>query len=508
MTLNYNELTQQKPIVWIKLNDEVNCTITGLRPNDKEYLWRQFGYKAKDYYFNPKFNLGSWDGYIRFFTKHGKTYVHLLDQIIPIISKNGYKIKVQDNRKSAVVFPDPINEDFFSGVIDKFGKPWKMRDYQIEAVNTLLDEGNGIMIAGTGGGKTAMTAALALSYERKANLKSIIIVPDKNLTAQTYKEYANFGLDVGEYSGERKDPDHMHVVSTWQSLKNMPSLLKQFQVLVVDETHGAKANELKKLLVEHGKTIVHRFGVTGTLPDHKSDATTVIVGIGPVRYEVPASRLIDDGYLAKLQINIMQMKVELHEEYDEYLKENEDEPDILTYPQFLTAFFPDWPSERGFLQTETRRTNWIVDYIEALSSKEKGNVLCLVNGINYGKKLSKLIPGSVFIHGKDNMAVRSEAYERFNTEDNFVLIATSQIASTGLDIPRIFNLVFIDQGKSFIKTIQGIGRGLRLAHDKESVHVTDICATTKYSKSHLAKRVKYYKSAKYPHRKHSIEYCR
>jgi superfamily II DNA or RNA helicase len=77
-----------------------------------------------------------------------------------------------------------------------------------------------------------------------------------------------------------------------------------------------------------------------------------------------------------------------------------------------------------------------------------------------------------------------------------------------LNINRIFNLVFVDVGKSFIRVIQGIGRGLRKAADKDSVVVTDICGDLKYSKKHLKHRTNYYEEAQYPFKKHKIDYVK
>jgi len=87
-----------------------------------------------------------------------------------------------------------------------------------------------------------------------------------------------------------------------------------------------------------------------------------------------------------------------------------------------------------------------------------------------------------------------------------VVIATVNIASTGLNIKRIFNLMFIDVGKSFIRVIQSIGRGLRKAPDKDYVDVTDICTDLKYGKRHVRERIKFYTEAKYPHKKRKINY--
>ena len=146
------------------------------------------------------------------------------------------------------------------------------------------------------------------------------------------------------------------------------------------------------------------------------------------------------------------------------------------------------------------------DVHEAKRDMGKGNVFCLVDGINFGKKLAKLIPDAVFVYGKDKKTARKQIYDLFRDNDNLVIIATVNIASTGLDIARIFNLMFIDVGKSFIRVIQTIGRGLRKAPDKDHVDVTDICTDLKYGKKHVRERIKYYNEALYPHKKRKIDY--
>ena len=79
------------------------------------------------------------------------------------------------------------------------------------------------------------------------------------------------------------------------------------------------------------------------------------------------------------------------------------------------------------------------------------------------------------------------------------MVATFGVASTGITIPRIFNVVIIEPGKSFVRTIQSIGRGLRKAKDKDSVMIYDICGTNKYSSKHVLERLRYYKEARYPY---------
>lgn len=354
---------------------------------------------------------------------------------------------------------------------------------------------------------TSMTAALALSYELSNNLRSIIIVPNKNLTQQTFEEYEFFGLDVGEYSGTVKDINHNHIVSTWQALQHNPTIVRDFDVIIVDECHGARGNVISELLNKHGVGIPFRFGVTGTLPKEPAELMAVRIALGDVLCEIPAHKLIAEGFLAKLHIDVMQLSMNLKDVYEDYLGDHTRArvPEkALTYTQFKNSYFPDWPAEKHFFQTETERLEWMADYITLKSAH--GNVFCLTVGVAFGKRLAKLIPNAIYLYGKDPADERKAVYDLFKTNDNMIVIANAKIASTGLNIKRIFNMVLIDIGKSFITTIQGIGRGLRKASDKDSVHITDICSDAYHSKRHMQDRLRYYKEAKYPFTKRVIEY--
>lgn len=636
--------------VTLRILDQVNCVFTGISPDHTSYFFEEYAAFVPNHFFNPKFKLGSWDGKIRYFHKTGKTYVNLLDDILPRIFRLGYSVTMIDERENYhLVTPPLIDKNFFSNIIEEdTNKPWVMRPYQVDMVNKLISNGGGVGLAGTGSGKTSMSAALAKSFELAGSHRSLIIVPDKSITDQTYDEYSFFGIDVGEYSGDRKDINHQHVVSTWQSLQNNPNIVQDFKVIIVDEClapdtlitmvngsdkricdivpgdhilsydistgqfhpdvvvkchinlkssslsptyevkfvggnilqitgnhgvltkdgyikvenlngnhsivqlstrsaklltrisiatpdttynlhvntnhnyiangivvsncHGLRGSVLSKLLNEYAKKVPFRFGVTGTLPKAETDAMAVRIAVGNVQYNIPAHILQEAGYLAKLHIDVLQLSDNLTNEFAEWVTDFQEEWQLenpgktMTYRKFKNSYFPDYASEKQYLQTKEERLQWIADYIIDKRSEKLGNVFCLVNGISVGKKMAKLVEGSVFLHGADKTAVRKKAYDLFKTNDNIVVFATVNIASTGLNIKRIFNLIYIDMGKSFIRTIQTIGRGLRKAPDKDSVHVTDICSDLKYSKKHQTERTKYYNEAKYKFKKHIIQY--
>jgi superfamily II DNA or RNA helicase len=140
--------------------------------------------------------------------------------------------------------------------------------------------------------------------------------------------------------------------------------------------------------------------------------------------------------------------------------------------------------------------DWISDRIKNVS--QTGNTLVLVNRIDTGNKILKRIPDASFIKGDVKLDDRKEQYDEIKTSDNKIIIATYGVASVGINIPRIFNLVLLEPGKSFVRVIQSIGRGIRKAEDKDFVQIWDITSTCKYAKRHLTERKKFYKDAKYP----------
>lgn len=489
----------------IKVLDEASAVVIGLHPDHVEWFYEHYGIKAPNFFFNPKYKLGQWDGKIRYFHRTGKTYVYLLDEIIPKLESLEYNLKLIDQRRDASVDVDFIDKDYFSHITNpKSNEPTELRYYQVNAVNKLIEYGFGVVIAGTGAGKTIMNAALVESYA-KEGLRSITIVPAENLILQTIKEFTWLQLDVGEYSGDRKDINHTHVVSTWQALKNNPAILNNFKVVVVDECHGLKGQVLTQLLINHGGHIPYRFGLTGSMPKEVVDSMAVKVAVGDIRYEIPAHQLIEEKFLATMHIDIYQLEEDFRDEYDEHCKEliGEKPP---TYLQYKEGYFPEFSNEKQYLQTNNDRLDWISHFIEVKRDAKKGNVLCLVGSVALGRKLTDHIEDAVFVYGKDDKKLRQQVYDLFEEHDSLVVIATVHIAGVGISIDRIFNLVFIDVGKSFIRVIQAIGRGLRKAPDKDYVNVSDICSDLKYAKRHLRERISYYKEAKYPYVKHVVDY--
>lgn len=494
--------------VKVRILDEVYIAIVGLRDTDLNYFYQEYAKFAPNYFFHPKFKVGQWDGKIRFFEKTGRTFLYLIEEILPKLQAMGYSVSLEDLRADAVPSPNLIDNKIFEHILHQIeGTPIILRDYQCDGVNSLIQHGYGIIKAATGAGKTLITSAIATAYG-SLGLKSITIVPSDDLVVGTVAEYRNCMVDTGIYSGTSKDLDHQHIVSTWQALKNNPALMMMFDVVIVDECHGAKGPVLNELLLKYAAHIPFRFGVTGTLPPEPSDEMSVLTALGPVRYEISARTLIDAGVLADIHIDVVNLEEDLTEQYQAFINELSPLDTKPTYLQFKDGYFPDFSAEKSYLCRNDMRIEWIAHMISAKRDQGKGNILCLVDSIPLGRELAALVPGSMFVNGKDvkKTSDRQKIYKLFQTSDDLVVFATVHIAGTGINIPRVFTMYFVDVGKSFIRVIQGIGRGLRKAHDKDRVEIIDVCSDLKYGKKHMNARIKIYKDAQYPYKKHKINY--
>jgi superfamily II DNA or RNA helicase len=469
----------------IIVKDEVNVKIEGLELAERKALMKMFEYEVPGARYLPAVRLGRWNGKVSYFSLAGSTYINLLEEILPVLDRAGYDIELDDTRDYTTTFEfAEVSEATFAHKNwpkghPKEGTPVELRDYQISIVNNFLKNPQSLQEIATGAGKTLMTAALSYSIEQYG--RSIVIVPNKSLVTQTEADYINLGLDVGVYFGDRKEYNKTHTICTWQSLNNMLKKTKAGEAdimdfiegvvcVMVDEVHMAKADALKTLLTGTFAKVPIRWGLTGTIPKAKFEAQSLFVSLGPVISKLSASELQDQGVLAQCHVNIVQLKDDVE--------------------------FTNYQSELKHLLEDTHRLDAIAQLI--LKIKETGNVLILVDRVNAGKEIVSRLPDSVFVSGATNMVDRKEEYDEIATSTNKIIVATYGVAAVGINIPRIFNLVLIEPGKSFVRVIQSIGRGIRKAEDKDFVQIWDITSSCKFAKRHLTQRKAFYKEANYP----------
>jgi superfamily II DNA or RNA helicase len=469
------------------IKDEVNVKIEGLDLHERKELSNMFKYEIPGARYLPAVRLGRWDGKVAFFQMGGSTYVNLLTDIIPYLDRQGYHLEVEDLREYKTQYEfEQVTEESFKHINwpDKHpmaGQPIVLRDYQVEIINKFLENPQCLQEIATGAGKTLITAAL--SYCCEPHGRTIVIVPNKSLVTQTEADYKNMGLDVGVYFGDRKEFGKTHTICTWQSLNillkgsrnhevdiTIGEFLQDVVCVMVDEVHMAKADALKTLLTGVMAHVPIRWGLTGTIPKEDYEFVSLRCSIGDVIGRLSASELQEQGVLANCHVNVLQLVD--HVEYKDYQSE-------LRY----------------LLETEAR-LEYIAKLVESI--RKTGNTLVLVDRIAPGRALIEKIKDAVFVSGGTKADDRKEQYDDIATMDDKVIVATYGVAAVGINIPRVFNLVLIEPGKSFVRVIQSIGRGIRKAEDKDFVQIWDITSTCKFAKRHLTKRKQFYKEANYP----------
>jgi superfamily II DNA or RNA helicase len=481
----------------IVIKDEVNIKIENLDLDTRKALVKKFKYEDPTARYRPSYKLGRWDGAISFFGLGGTTYLSMLPTVLEYLEAKNYYIEVEDHRRPIQLdFPE-VFDDFWGDqtwpVGHRFaGDKIRLRDDQVEVVNKFLENPQCIQEIATGFGKTITTATLAKICEKYG--RTITIVPNKSLVEQTEEDFINCQLDVGVYYGDRKDLNKTHTICTWQSLNildkkskdssrdsellTLAELLDGVATVMVDEVHMAKADVLKTLLTHNLSNAPIRWGLTGTVPKEEHEFQALRASLGEVVHRVAAHELQEKGVLSDCHVNIIQTA-----EWKE---------------------FSSYAEELKYLVTDESRLTFISNLINDISAT--GNTLVLVDRIECGKFLTEQLTDSVFISGAVKTKDRKESYDEIKTATNKIIVATYGVAAVGINIPRIFNMVLLEPGKSFVRVIQSIGRGIRKADDKDFVQIWDLTASTKYAKRHLTQRKKFYKDAHYPFEIQKVKY--
>ena len=476
--------------VKLVIKDEVNIKFENLSLDARKKLANTFKYEIPYARYHPAYKLGRWDGMVSLFGIGGTGYLNQLETILNVLLNMNIDIdEVEDLRLTQNISFPKVTETYWAdqGKVwptghQQAGQPIMLRDYQVDAINTFLTNTQALQEIATGAGKTITTATLSQLAEKYG--RTITIVPNKSLVEQTEEDFIAVGLDVGVYYGDRKDLNKTHTICTWQSLnildkksKNheheivtLAEFLDGVKCVIVDEVHMAKAEVLKSLLTQNLCNAPIRWGLTGTVPKEKFESEQIFASIGPVVGGIKAHELQEMGVLSNCHVNVVQM---------------------IDLPEFKS-----YSDELKYLVTDENRMFYISNLIKEISNS--GNTLVLVNRIDSGKFLVNELEGSVFISGEVKTKDRKEEYDDVKTSDKKIIVATYGVAAVGINIPRIFNLVLLEPGKSFVRVIQSIGRGIRKAEDKDFVQIWDITSTCKYAKRHLTERKKFYKEAKYP----------
>ena len=466
----------------ISKKNEVNLHVVA-EPHVYYELADQFTFDVPGAKFSPAYKKRFWDGKIRLFNiQKQEIYVGLLDKIIQFCEDHGYTYEFVESKYYGLPFE--VNEmiskegvkDYITGICK-----YKPRDYQIEGVYDALRHNRKLLISPTASGKSLMIYSI-VRYFVETGKNTLIVVPTTSLVEQMYKDFADYGWDVGSfchkiYAGKERETDSQVIITTWQSIYKLPrKYFERFSVVVGDEAHQFKSKSLISIMTKLDNA-KYRYGFTGTL-DGTQTHKWVLEGLfGPSYKIIKTDELMKKGHVATLDINVL----------------------LLKHPPNK---FENFEEEVQYIITHNRRNN----FIKNLALDLKGNTLILfarVEGhglplyelINKNKSLNQKV---FFVHGGVDAQEREQVREITEREENAIIIASYGTFSTGINIKRLYNVIFASPSKSRIRNLQSIGRVLRKGNKKTSATLYDIAddisykSRRNYTLNHLIERIKVY----------------
>ena len=368
-----------------------------------------------------------------------------------------------------------------------------LRDYQRHAVEQCLEFGRGICQLATGAGKTLIMACLAASYFKENTYKCLILVPDPGLALQTYNDFIEYNVPFkcSIWTGQNKLDESAHVV-----IANHDIVLNRFKehewieyvdLLIADEVHSIKKSNQINKIVSKIKT-PHKFGFTGTLPGDPVDRWNVIGKFGSILTEKSSYELREQDFLANVEAKILRIK---------YINQV-GKPVITKDSKGNKLSTADYRAELEFIYHNEYRNN----IIQRLCIGFNNNILILVNHLQHGDalydRLSNALDGKCvqYIKGEVELQERENVKKQIEQANNMVVIAMSSIFSTGINIKNIHMIVFAAGGKSSIRVVQSIGRGLRKNQNKQKLSLIDMQDVLRYGASHGSERCKIYNEEK------------
>jgi superfamily II DNA or RNA helicase len=490
MTLTKYIIIDKKNEVYLKIEAEDFI---------RRELSEHFTFEVPGYKFTPQFRNRFWDGKIRLFSyATGQIFVGLYPYIVKWCEDN--KIQIVDGTKIKDIEVDiKLIDKFVSGL----KIPMELRDYQISAFKHALEKSRCLLLSPTASGKSLIVYLLIrfnlLRLKEKTSNKILIIVPTTSLVEQLFKDFKDYGWNPDRnvhriYQGHEKETNKNVVISTWQSIYNMPKKwFKDFGVVIGDECHLFKAVSLTKIMTKL-EDCKYRIGLTGTLDGTKTNKLVLEGLFGAVNKITSTVELQEKKQLADLKIICLVLQ---HDQYSKHFLKNK-----------------SYQEEMDFLVSNDKRNK----YIRNLCLNLEGNTLCLFQYVEkHGEILKNLIEDKAkdkkifYVHGGIEAEEREKI--RFITEksDNAIIIASYGTFSTGINIRNLHNIVFASPSKSRIRNLQSIGRGLRLKDNNSAATLYDISddltynGKENYTLVHFRERINIYTSENFNYTIHNIE---
>ena len=396
-----------------------------------------------------------------------------------------------------------------------------MRPYQEDAVKAILFKGNGrcLIQAPTGSGKSLIIANLIYTLQRQffagETFRTLIYVPSIQLVAQFHSDLLEYGYrpdEVCMFSGSTKKKDMKHLSTASIVIANSTYCLQhiaeigKIDMVIGDEAHKtfnhgtAGFSVLENFLMETKL----RVGLSGTLP--KGFKFYQMVGLtGPKVFDTSVTELQDQGYISNCSMTRLNIDV----------KEVSSNRELLFHPNSiykvnsvdetgmtLVGSGDPFRAEQTYMVDSCEKLfQPILNYIVSETTLDD-NAIVLFDRTEMGERLFNYLSllkerniidrTPLFLDGSIKVDEREKIRKYVEDHAGCILLGQSAILSTGINIKSLSKIVLFVGGKSMARTIQSIGRILRLKDGKQAECI-DVAYSFKYSKRHAAERKRLYK---------------
>lgn len=436
-------------------------------------------------YLNRDGDYVKWDGFKKLLTPTLQFASGLVERVKDFYKEAGKEIEVIDKRpaksvgKSINILPN----------LQKINKP--PYGYQTEILDVIDKYDRGIIKVATGGGKSLIAALIAA----KLGKKTIIYVIGKDLLYQFHDFFSLcFDEPIGLIGDGKCEIHNINIASIWtvgqaigmkkneilldsdddeesiskNKYADILKMMKEAKLHIIDECHMSACETIQQVFKHSAAE--HIYGLSGS-PWRDDGADLLIESIlGKYIVNIPASRLIKEGYLAQPLIRFRvtpPYPYELERVYQSIYKKYVVENDV--------------------------RNGLVLDAARALVDKGY-QTLVLFSSIKHGKILYELFKQHMkcaILDGSNDKEER-EKVKKDLMEHNIDCVLASRIFDIGVDIPSLSGLVIACGGKSTVKALQRVGRVIRKYHSKKNAIVIDFIDQAPFLENHSKIRYKIY----------------
>ena len=424
----------------MKVLREINNTTLELEfasTKEREMLEKAVSYVVPGHAFSPSYLAGFWDGTKSFLTEKNT------------IKKGIFKSLFPDHKAVCDIDFTPITFDDIN--LYKTNPNFERRDYQLEAINTILKHKHLLISAVVGSGKTLIAAA-TISYllEKDRKNKVLFVCYDKNILAQSIKNFKKYGLNVTQYGDGVKDLTGDIVVATVQSLTRIEKprkVLAPFTICFCDESHHSKSKTSKAVLTRLVNCDYY-IGLTGTpFKDKTLELAELMAVLGPVMFQYGFERAVNDKNIAPVKCIFYKLP------YDEEAKSHV--IDRKNYKHIWDKAIKD----------SKVRNKAIANILKYTTDLLSAPAIIMVDRVEHGNTIGSEVRTNTKVnclemYGEDSVIVRDMKKASLMTDEINLLI--SSVLNEGVDL-AISPVIAVNASgrKNFINMIQFLGRIVR-----------------------------------------------